>query len=225
MNFSYSQSTPHLNDTLSSAQTSFNGMSNVGVPLNADRVQIILRNDTSENSDNSGQNSSFLTTIIATIGIIIASISASILTYRHAVQIEERKRREQNKEEEEFNKRMRQLVSLELTNYSRLLEGLIGPEEDIKKYKSGWKRVLSYTPEYTKMSLEKRVKVFSPNVLTQVEQSYHYFAILSQGFNEEFDRYSNSEITIEQLRNNLAVNQIKSLVDNTVELIETEDNQ
>ncbi len=74
------------------------------------------------------------------------------------------------------------------------------------------------------MSLEKRVKVFNPNVLTQVEQSYHYFAILSQGFNKEFDRYSDSEITIEQLRNNLAVDQIKSLVDNTVELIETEDN-
>ena len=77
---------------------------------------------------------------------------------------------------------------------------LHGNETVVAQFKSGWEVTIKTPSRYTKMSLERRISVFNPRVLLKVEEAYHWFSIVSEGFIVEFNRYLKKEITVQQLR-------------------------
>jgi hypothetical protein len=206
---------------------------NITVPVNPDRLEIVIPNDNSGNSDNE-QGSDWFIPIVTAGAAIGGGVIGSLLTYRHNRKIEEQKNEyarrleeqrinTEHRKEEEFNARIRELVLIELKNHSDLLYGLLYTAETaMEKYKSGWEVVVKTPSRYTSMSLEKRISIFNPRALTEVEGAYYWLVIFKEGFLIELDRYLNKQITIEQLRDILAVEQKKSVVDKAIKAIEEE---
>jgi hypothetical protein len=227
INSSYSENftaPKNNNNTLQNTSSNTETIANRGVSLNPERLQIILRNDTSKNSDNGQQTFSLLTNIITAGSAIGGGIIGSILTFRHNREIEEQKIRAQQKKEEDFNSRIREIVRFELERFSHLCDDLIGsPREAIERYREAWKTAISFPTEYTKMSLETRATVFSPESLARVEQSYISFKYLSTIFDGEVNRYLNKQITREDFLDNLGIKGDKSLIDEAIELLKKED--
>jgi hypothetical protein len=140
------------------------------------------------------------------------TIELEELKNAHSREIREQRMKAEHRKEEEFNSRIRELVLLELKKYSNLLDGLLHTAEAaVQKYKSGWEVVVKTPSRYTSISLERWVSIFNPRALTEVEGAYYWFAIFKEGFLIELDRYLNRQITIEQLRDILAVEQKKLL--------------
>jgi hypothetical protein len=83
--------------------------------------------------------------------------------------------RSKQKKEEDFNSRIREIVRFELERFSSLYGILIdSPREDVERCREEWIIAISFPTEYTKMSLETRATVFSPESLARVEQSYKF---------------------------------------------------
>ena len=183
-------------------------VTNMTVPLNTDGLQIVIRNDTIGKSDNE-QVSDLYIPLVTAGAAIGGGVIGSLLTYRHNRKIEEQKNKNAIRLEnqriiagykkEEFNSRIREIVLLELKYYSKLLDDLIHTTV-ISTHKAGWEVVLKRPSQYTAMSLEKRVSVFHPYVLTKVEGAFHWFTIFTHRFLIEVDKHLNNEITLERLR-------------------------
>src|SRR5688500_18728509 len=91
-----------------------------------------------------------------------------------------------------------------------------------EKYKSGWEVVVKTPSRYMDMSLGRRVLIFNSRAFTEVERAYYWWEIFKEGFMVELDRYFNTQITIEQLRDILAVEQKKSVIEKAIKTIEEE---
>jgi hypothetical protein len=173
---SYSQNLSTSNGVIPS------GVFNTDVPLNTTGLQIVIRNDTIGNSYIE-QVSDLINPMVTAGAAIAGGVIGSLLTYRHNRKIEEQKNKNaiklenqktiaEIKKEEDFNSRIRELVLLELRTYSGLLGNLLQTEA-ISEHKASWEVVLKTPSKYTSMSIEKRVSVFHPYILSNVEEAYH----------------------------------------------------
>jgi hypothetical protein len=231
-NFCYYQSSHgvEINNILLNA-TSNKAIPDTSIPLNSERLQIIIKNETSDNSDIKTQTLALYGNSITAAGAIGGGVIGSWLTFRHNRKIEEQKNKEANereeqkrlaqkKEEDEFNARIGGLVRTELEFFSYNLSRLLTlKENDIARHEAITKAMLNYTLQYPKLSLERRAKIFDTESLASIEMSYQYFLVFSQGFEKEFSRYVSKTITLAELKANLDIEHLKDVIDDSIELI------
>jgi hypothetical protein len=164
------------------------------------------------------QTLSFYVTSITAAAAVAGTILGSYFTYWHNRKIEEKRIFAQKQEEKEFNARIRELVLSELTGMSNMLKDLLTHEETrLKESKTlieGWKTL---PLQYTKMSLQRRAKVFDVNLLPYVENIYQQFSWFIQVYPIEFENFMSQKITLTDLREKLDISAMKTNIDNVME--------
>jgi hypothetical protein len=208
---------------MSSADANFNNVSNTGIPLNPDRLQIIMQNGTSESSE---QRMVSLYTNIATAGgaaggAIGGAIAGSVLTARHARKLEERKEAAAQREETKFNEGVLKSIHIELQFYSGFIDRCIklfegSPEDEVK----GRIRVARRQADlYTTIPIERRVRIFGPSIIGELEITYNFIKSFREVVLREFDGYPLERIK-EELERRKYLENWKETIDNLIKSIE-----
>lgn len=208
---------------------------NTNTPKSAERLQIIVKNETSGDSASQTQILTLYGNVITAAGAIGGGVVASLLTHRHNREIEEKKnegirkleeqkRLAQKHEEEEFNTRIRRIVNSELVFISRLLDELLTNDEQHLKGESAlYRTIKNYPREYITMSLERRAQVFNANSLFLIERAYGLFGWFADAFEIEFRHFLGDDITLEDLRSNLGISDLKERIDDAIKSITEQD--
>jgi hypothetical protein len=223
VHLSYSQNASITNtNQMSSADANFNNVSNTGIPLNPDRLQIIIQNGTSESSE---QRMVSLYTNIATAGgaaggAIGGAIAGSVLTARHARKLEERKEAAGQREETKFNGVL-ESIRIELVYHSEFIDTCIklfegSPEDEVK----GKIRVARrWADLYTTIPIERRVRFFGPSLTGRLEITYNFIKSFREVVLREFGEYPLERIKEELERRKYLVGW-KEKIDILIESIE-----
>ncbi len=185
------------------------------MPSNPDRLQIIIRNDT---SDSAGQTFGLVTTGIATGDAILGSIIGIHFTNKHNRESEERKLRKQEEKQQDFNKRIRELVSYELESYLSFLEELLKGEKKLLDRPTQFliDALHDFPREYTKLPLEKRAIIFSSiECLRVIEHAYRIF----DAFCKSVEYQLTSGKTVSQLKEVVQVERVKSDMEDAIKSI------
>jgi hypothetical protein len=233
LDLSYSQtsSTRDSNKLPITKSNSYN-ISNVMVPLNSDKLQIILKNET---SNDSGSAFTLLTTLIATGGAIGGGIIGSYLTAKGARDLEEQKNvqakelqkeneRRKKKEEEESNAKIREIVLTELEAYRTAFDSFLGNLVDPKSHNANigaMKSLVKNQRVYLELAVDARTKIFTYNSIAKIERAYAFSALFSETYDIEYDRYRQRperlKETVESAKN-FVVDAIESLKKDTGDL-------
>jgi hypothetical protein len=201
--------------------------SNTGVPLNPDRIQIVIQNGTSESSE---QRTVSLYTNIATAagaagGAIGGAIAGSVLTTRHARKLEERKETSAKLEETRFNEGMLEVVQNELQTASEfrdLCSKSFAEESDTEAMQI-IRAAINYPREYLKISIERRVRIFGPGITKDLEFSYILYVTFLHLLGRNFEDSTLADI--KERLTNTNPKRIKDEIDNVIKSVENRHNE
>ena len=126
---------------------------------------------------------------VITAGVAVGGgVVGSWLTFKHNREVEKDKRSAE-KQEEEFNA-IREIVNFELNGTSGIPKSLLTKQADPIQYRSLYGTLKDFHRRYTKLSIEKRVKVFDASSLVNIEAVYQAFGWYVDAFLRDYDKFS-----------------------------------
>jgi hypothetical protein len=186
---------------------------NLNLPSNLSRVEIVLKNESAnDNSSSATQLYGLVTTSLGGGLAIGGSIVATYLTNYYA-------KKKQTKEEKRFNSSIRKLVQSELENYLNFIDSFedndVLTQEDVGTF-------VTFPKEYTKMSLERRATVFTPQALSSIERAYNFFEIYISFVKHAFADKS-AKIPFKDLDELVGIDTLKKSLKDAIEAVKKDE--
>ncbi|CAN5295304.1 hypothetical protein BH18THE2_BH18THE2_40320 [soil metagenome] len=148
------------------------------------------KNDSLQSSASGGDEITWSDIIIPLLSAFGGAIIAAGLTYKISHGLENRREKRAENEEREFNRRLAQLIRLEIKDCLNFLENSLAPikkqvpyeselsdrlQIEISQLKRILFRMFALPRSYSELQTERKVKAFPPDILDALEWGYRYF--------------------------------------------------
>ena len=132
-------------------------------------LQIFLRNDTSGAADD--KTNDIIIPVITALGAIGGAILGTYFAGKHAINLEEKRIKEQQRKQDDINLRVMRLVRVELVKLSAALK-VISEMEATTDNVEYLKTLMKLDRQYLRLPIEMKISAFSPDVLEEIEKAY-----------------------------------------------------
>jgi hypothetical protein len=159
--------------------------------------------------------------IITAVGAISGAIAGTYFTGRTTLNLEKKRIEEQRRKENEIQRRVQEIVSVELRWVAAILSETQKEDNPDEKSKSILKSVMSTDRQYPKLPIETKVSCFSPSQLEKIELAYNMITPHAELFKSTYRLYEGGEINFQELKERLDLESIKETCVEAIEALDS----